>query len=352
MMHYWDYNSEETQKLEFEKLYKKFWHFGVHISELKNDKDYAIVKMYDFEIIFYNDNDNIIAFYNVCPHRGAKLLQFEGNEGICYGNAEIKCQYHHWTYKYNKLVIPARSEFEDGNSKLDLFKLNIDFCGNFIFFSHKPKLTLREQLGDYYSEIYDISQSIKKFIGLNAPIKYDSNWKVGIENSLEAYHIDYVHPHSLGILHVKDEPNYSGVNSKTNAKINNNKIYLKLEKVKKIFDKKNYTDNKYFSYHLFPFVIVSSTFGYAYSIQNYFPCYPNKTYFISRNYIAKANLDVEAFSREVIAMNKIIFEEDAQVCDLVHGSLFLNNELKYNYAKKLEERIMHFHKQYKLHMEF
>ncbi|EAJ5681826.1 hypothetical protein BXA13_05820 [Campylobacter lari] len=349
-MHHWDYNTNTTQKKEFENIYKTFWHFGIHKSEIQKNKDYVILKLYDFEVVFYNDNGNIIAFYNMCPHRGAKLMFSDENNSIYYGNSEIKCQYHHWIYKNSKLSIPSKVEFKDAE-KLDLFKINIDFCGDFVFFSHNPSTTLNEQLGDYYDELKNISQSIQCFIGLNSPIDYNCNWKIGIENSLEAYHINYVHPCSLGILSIKDTPNYSNTNSKTNANIYNSKIYTKLEKVRSIFNENNYSDNKYFSYHLFPFTILSSTFGYAYSIQNYFPNTPNKTHFISRNYISKSKLNVEAFSKEVINMNKTIFKEDAQVCNLIHGSVFLNDELKYHYAKESEQRITYFHSQYNKYME-
>ncbi|MBZ7940354.1 aromatic ring-hydroxylating oxygenase subunit alpha [Campylobacter molothri] len=344
-----DYISFKTEKLECENLYKKFWIFGCHKEEIKNNKDYIILKIYDFEVVIYNDNGNIVAFYNLCPHRGAKLLNFGNNESIFKSNGEIKCFYHHWTYKNQKLSIPMKTEFEQ-NEKFDLFKLKLDFCGDFIFFSHNPKYNLKDQLKGFYEELEQISKSIDRFNGLNAPINYRSNWKIGIENSLEIYHVGCVHPKSLGILDLEDSPKFIGFNSKTCGKIENEKIYSKLKRNQAIFLKDNYFEDKYFSYHLFPFTIISSTFGYAYSIQNYFPHTFNKTHFISRNYIAKAKHDVELFANEVISMNKAIFNEDAQATNLVQGSLFLD-DLKFHYARNLEKRILYFHEQYEKAMK-
>ncbi|EJL4452559.1 Rieske 2Fe-2S domain-containing protein, partial [Campylobacter coli] len=106
-----DYCNCDIEKKEFEKLYKKFWIFGCHRDEIKNNKDYVVLRIYDFEIVIYNDNEEIIAFYNICPHRGARLLNVE-NYGFLKDHGEIKCLYHHWSYKNKKLLIPNRTEFD------------------------------------------------------------------------------------------------------------------------------------------------------------------------------------------------------------------------------------------------
>ncbi|MCW1871543.1 hypothetical protein OLQ26_02200 [Campylobacter jejuni] len=49
-------------------------------------------------------------------------------------------------------------------------------------------------------------------------------------------------------------------------------------------------------------------------------------------------------------MNKRIFQEDAQVTNLIKGSKFLNF-LNFSYAKNLEQRISYFHKQYEKAMK-
>ncbi|TEY09337.1 hypothetical protein ELQ17_08070 [Campylobacter sp. US18a] len=343
-----DYCNCDVEKKEFEKIYKNFWIFGCHKEEIKNNKDYVILKIYDFEIVIYNDNEEIIAFYNICPHRGARLLNIE-NYGFFKGNGEIKCLYHHWSYKNKKLLIPNRLEF-DQTKQFDLFKLKIDFCGNFIFFSHDATCSLKQQLEGFYEELEKISYSVNCFIGCNSPIDYNSNWKIGVENSLEIYHVNCVHPESLGILQIKDEPKFINYNSKTCGKILNEKIYLKLQKSRTVFLSDNYFEDRFFSYHLFPFTIISSTFGYSYSIQNYFPNTYNKTYFISRNYIAKSRLDAKLFAKEIIAMNKRIFQEDAQVTNLIQGSKFLDLK-NFCYAKNLEKRISYFHEQYEQAMK-
>lgn len=343
----WDYHTQETQDLEFERLFKPFWHFGAHKSELANDRDFIALKAFDFEVILYNDNGRIIAFYNVCPHRGARLFMQE-NESCVKGNCKIKCAYHHWQFSDNKLLIPKKSEFSEcGN--LDLFRLKIEYCGEFVFFADTPQMSLKEQLGDFYDELVECSKSIDKCIDINTQTKFHSNWKIGIENSVDEYHLTFVHPNSLGALDLWDTPKYSSVNSKGCCIVNNEKARKKLLRSKNLFLDSNYYEDIYFSYYLFPFCVVSSTFGYSYGIQNFFPHTPQKTYFVSRSYSAKSNIDTSVFNEGVVALNRQVFYEDSVPTNLIQSSKYL--KLNYSYAKKLEKRILAFQRVYNKYME-
>ncbi|RDU66508.1 hypothetical protein CQA53_03435 [Helicobacter didelphidarum] len=341
----WDYHTQETQDLEFEYLFKPFWHFGCHTSEVANNRDFITLRAFDFEIIIYNDNGNIIAFYNICPHRGAKLITNESGENAnCVsGNCKIKCEYHHWQFSNGKLLIPERNEFSEyGN--LDLLRLKIVHCGDFIFFSDMPKMSLDEQLGEFYDELTQCSTSINHRIDINTKSRFYSNWKIGIENSIDEYHLTFVHPHSLGALELWDTPRYSSLNSKGCCEVKNEKIKKKLLKNKSLFLDSNYYEEMYFSYYLFPFSVVSSTFGYSYGIQNFFPHTPQSTHFVSRSYNVKSKIDTSIFDDGVITMNRQVFDEDSVPTNLITTSKYLNP--KFVYAKKLEKRILVFQNTY------
>lgn len=343
----WDYKSTETQNLEYEKLYKRFWHFGAHKSELANNKDYVIFKIYDFEVVLYNDSGNIICFYNVCPHRGARLMS-DDYDCLTKGNGNILCKYHHWGFSNNKLHIPNKDEFSHCKD-IDLFRLKTTYCGDFVFFSHNPQMDLQAQLGDFYNEIQTISHSINQCININDKTKFKSNWKIGIENSAEPYHLNAVHPNSLAPLNMQSTHIFCDMNSKVSGSIANEKYYKKLKRNKDLFNLSNYYEEAYFSYYLFPFIILSSTFGYSYSVQTFFPNTPQNTHFTCRSYGVHSDLNIDAWNEGVIKMNKQIFDEDSIPTKLVQDASLLS-DMQLVYAKNEENRILHFHKNYNHYM--
>ena len=362
-----DYKSLETQNLECKFLYKRFWHFGAHSTELANNRDFIILKIYDFEVVLYNDNGEIIAFYNACPHRGSRLLSADipgssknssnadkllhanaancTSPAHCKGNRPIRCLYHNWSYSNGKLSIPYKEEFSDYEG-LDLFKLKVAKLGEFIFFADSPLMDLEKQVGhDFYKELEMVSASIDNCVDINTESIFDSNWKIGVENSLEQYHLGFVHPNSLNSLDLWDNPQFSAYNSKCVATVRNQKAAKKLARIKPNFLDSNYYEEGYFSYFLFPFSFVSSTCGYSYGIQSFFPHVPNRTHFISRSYMAKGTTDNAIFSEGMIVMNKRIFDEDGAVSTSVQQGSRVE-DMNFAYAKIQEQRIGEFHRVY------
>ena len=46
-----DYFSNKNYNLEKEELFEKFYHFGCHVSELRNDNDYIKLEIFDNDLI-------------------------------------------------------------------------------------------------------------------------------------------------------------------------------------------------------------------------------------------------------------------------------------------------------------
>src|SRR5580700_1830503 len=93
--------------IEFEKkcLWDRHWHLIGHRSELANDKDYLLFRVFDEEVAVWNDSGSLVAFDNLCPHRGTAILEKP------YGNAPLICPYHGWMYRRGELRIPRREEY-------------------------------------------------------------------------------------------------------------------------------------------------------------------------------------------------------------------------------------------------
>lgn len=336
MQEVFDYTSQDTFELENKKLFDRFYHFGAHRSELASVNDFRRITAGGRDVVLFNDNNTIIAFENRCPHRGCQLLK-DSN-----GNGELLCPYHGWRFGEKKCIIPNRKSFKEADiESINLSFYSIEFCGDFLFFSPHPSTSLQTQLGSFWNLLEMISHDItEKIDDNNHP--FNANWKISLENALENYHVSTVHPHSLGLLLPSDgKVTYEGKNSLWESSIGNQKIQNKLLKVQPLFQN-TYRNENYFSLYLFPFSMLSSTYGYSYAFQHFFPKSPTETLFSSRTYATRT--DYTDFFTGVAALNRQIFSEDADICQRVQAASATETSFVYN---QQEQRIEIFHTFYK-----
>jgi phenylpropionate dioxygenase-like ring-hydroxylating dioxygenase large terminal subunit len=339
MCRVFDYNSDETFNLECKKLFDEYYHFGAHISELQNESDFYRIDAAGRNIVLWNDSGTIKAFENCCPHRGCRIIDKEE------GCGKMICPYHGWTFHSGKVAIPSKNDFNQSDiENISLKYYSVEQCGNFIFFSPSPKQSLKDQLGDFYNDVEKMSYSINSRVDKN-PQSFDSNWKIGVENAIESYHVQMIHPESLQILNLDtNKIQYEKFNSFLFAPIQNEKVNKKLMKVKELFEGR-YEYDGYFSLYIFPFSMISSTYGYSYGIQTFLPNSPIKVDFMSRTYSVTSNLD--GFFDGVSSLNHQIFLEDATVCNLVQkGFSRAKKDINFIYADNAEQRIRYFHNNY------
>jgi phenylpropionate dioxygenase-like ring-hydroxylating dioxygenase large terminal subunit len=112
----------------------------------------------------------------------------------------MACQYHGWEYAADGRTrkIPDPKNFAPFNRDVDrLQRYRLETCGALVFVSLAADgPTLREQLGDMYERLAErFGPAWKQFLKWDPD--YDANWKVPIENTLEAYHVPHVHPHTF-----------------------------------------------------------------------------------------------------------------------------------------------------------
>ncbi|STQ87038.1 hypothetical protein LS73_005565 [Helicobacter muridarum] len=350
-----DYTSSKTMYEEFENLYKRFWHIGAHTSEIPNNRDYIILDIYDFQVVIYNDNGNIIAFNNTCPHRGARLIPNE-NKIFSRGNGNIICKYHGWKYSNKELHIPSRDGFcKDSIEGRDLLHYHVELCGELIFFSYNPAQSLKKQLGDFYDEFKAISHSIDSCVDINTHSKYEANWKISLENSIEGYHLPFVHSTTFMPLELEGlAPTDTNDVICSHSPMANQKIIKKYAKIRNLFQESNFYKEGYWCYHIFPFSFVASSFGLHYSIMLFYPSNnPYKTNFSSRTYSVKAkSKDVQdIYYKGMIQASWDILNEDTEVVALMQqGASKFMNFPNFVYHQNMENWIVKFHELYKKYM--
>jgi nitrite reductase/ring-hydroxylating ferredoxin subunit len=329
--------------IKLNHLINDYWHFCAHSSELSKPGDYIKFSFFDEEVVIYNDGSGIIAFDNICPHRGAKFFKEKS------GCSMAICKYHGLTIANGQVHVPAKEIYQ--NCIFDYNKYKVDFCGSLVFFAINPKFTLYDQLsGTVYDLIESISFDCQKLVDINQ-YDYQCNALIAIENALEPDHLPFIHPNTLDTLNLINCKN-EFYNENSIAKFDIGSIRLKkaLDRVSKLFDTGHHRFDGYITIHIFPFGFISSTYGISYSIQNFFPLSNEKTSFISKLYFSGlvngVTFDqISSFIDSTIKTNRKVFEEDHDICNRISFKSYLNlidgplstNEVK---IKRFRERIL------------
>lgn len=334
-----------------EKIFSKFWHLLCHRKEVENNNDYLKIKTPIGDVVAFNDNGNIVVFDNICPHRGSFI--FSGS----HGRKSATCPYHGWTFAYGEMIIPSGDFFKKCKvDKVSLRFFKIEWVGDFIFFGVEPELDVYEQLGAVAEILENISFNLNERIDFSH-YEYECSWPLAIENALEPYHISMVHGETLAKLKLEEGVNeFFGVNSIWKTNVGDKGVEKKLLGLNKFFNI-DYQHPGYVNIFIYPFSMISSTFGYSYSLQNFFPHKSDreKTYFYSR--LLSANIKkpefskvLEGFFESTASVNRKVFQEDHDVCKNIPLTSWSMEPLKY--PNIMEERIDHFRSVCKKYAEY
>ena len=323
------------------RLFREHWHLACHRNELPQAGDYLRLSTPLGELVVFNDGGELVAFDNLCPHRGARIYTGAA------GNQPPTCRYHGWSFHGGRVTVPDAAAFAGCDlSTARLNTLLLEWCGDFLFVAIAPRQGLYAQLGETAGLLENIGFNVAGRLDLNA-YDFGCYWAVAVENALEPYHIGMVHPDTLGALDLQAGENvYHGRNSVWRAPLGNTRVDKQLQSLKRQFAI-DFAYDGYMSIYLYPFTMVSSTYGYSYSLQHFLPAAngAGTTHFSSRLLGAHAanpraaQLLAPLFA-STAEINRKVFDEDHQVCRLVPKSSWSPAPLAF--AAATEEKIVHF----------
>lgn len=200
------YKSRTFYELEKDKVFGKSWVCVGYTSQVAKPGDVFLTSVADQPLMITKDKADVIrGFYNVCRHRGSRLIDEDGNYD------SFRCPYHSWRYSLegHLLATPfcngTKGSEEDclsyagAANKFDkqdypLFSVNVGVWGCFIFVNLTANpIPLKEWLGDLPDRLKryplkDLRMAARKHYTLKA------NWKIVAENFTENYHLRWVHP--------------------------------------------------------------------------------------------------------------------------------------------------------------
>jgi phenylpropionate dioxygenase-like ring-hydroxylating dioxygenase large terminal subunit len=326
-------------------LWQNYWHLLCHRSELGAPGDFVRLDVLGREVVAFHDGLDIVAFDNRCPHRGARI--YDGT----HGRQRFVCQYHGWSYSKGKLFVAGKQDF--GHCPIDEAGLNTlqsEWLGDFLFVSEKPIMALRDQLGGVAALLEPISADLAARADFNA-YTFEADWRIAVENALEPYHVAIIHPSTLHTLRLTPGRNeYFGLNSVWYSDVGDERVAKRLKSLTRYFDLA-YQHEGYLSIFMFPFTMLSSTFGLSYSLQNFLPSPEHeRSQFVSRLYTSRlaptAKPAVLApFFDSSAKLNRATFEEDHAICKRVPVDSWTPEPPRFWSSN--EEKVVHFRQSYR-----
>ncbi len=192
------YTSAEFFAKEWEQMWTRVWLLLGRESELPEPGDWQREDVGPESIVMVRQNDGSIkAFYNVCQHRGNRLVDEEkGHLGRAGAAGRFVCKYHAWAYRADGALefVPDADDFPRNPCEhLRLAELPCETFAGFVWVNMDPDCTdLRTFLGPIWDDWsrYEL-QHWKRYLALTTTLP--CNWKVVLDNFNESYHVPIVH---------------------------------------------------------------------------------------------------------------------------------------------------------------
>ncbi len=202
-----DYTSGEVYAVEREQVWFGGWVCIGRAEEIPDPGDY-LVRDLAGESIFVTRNraGEIRGFYNVCAHRGTKLLD---DEPACGHVGKVfKCPYHAWSYDLDGRLVGTPNVDEDEQFLRDDYPLHVigaETYAGFLFVNlaqPAARRPLAEHLRDGTESITNFERYRLDELRLGRRLVYEvaANWKIIVENYNECLHCPTVHPELVQIV--------------------------------------------------------------------------------------------------------------------------------------------------------
>ncbi len=206
------YLSPEIFALESRHIFHGQWFCAGRLDQIPDKGDCLVVEVAGESVIVLRGRDESVrAFYNVCRHRGSRLIRTSPLPDVAEPaarrssriGAAVVCPYHAWSYNTDGTLRAAPFVQFDAACPKENFSLvpvALETWGGFIFLN----------LGEKPSPLAGQAEKATRMLGRypfadmrrGAQIVYDvrANWKVILENYNECYHCGPVHPELCALV--------------------------------------------------------------------------------------------------------------------------------------------------------
>lgn len=201
-----DYSSESVYAEERERIWFGGWICVGRDEEIARPGDFLVRDVVgESVIVTRNHAGELRAFYNVCAHRGTKLLD-EPEEVCGHVNKAFKCPYHAWSYDLDGRLVGTPNVHEDEHFDRESYPLHGITAGSYAGFIF---VNLSDDPAPLVPSLRYGTESITNFeryglddlrIGIRLRYEVAANWKIVVENYNECLHCPTVHPELVSIV--------------------------------------------------------------------------------------------------------------------------------------------------------
>ncbi len=186
------YTDQDFYRLEQQNVFGHNWLIAARIDQVDAPRKFVCGEMAgERYVIVRGEDGELRAFYNVCRHHAAAVVQGEGSA------KRLSCPYHGWTYGLDGSLLsaPETDGLEDFSpERFGLVPLAVATCGPFVFVSlGAEQRSLNDDLATLKGELDATHIDSLHFVARRT-YSMKCNWKVYVDNYLDGgYHVAYLH---------------------------------------------------------------------------------------------------------------------------------------------------------------
>lgn len=205
------YRSDEVLAAERTAVFANAWICVGRTADLPHAGDYLTAELpigsidagasdgHRSIIVLRDDAGELVAHHNVCIHRGSRLLDDCGHVG------RITCPYHAWTFRLDGTLIGGPYMSEPGSDaralrpdEHRLSPVRLEVWEGFIFATSDPAAA---PLADRLTGLAQVVSPYRMagYVPVHQQVDvWQTNWKLLVENFMDAYHVFKVHKATFG----------------------------------------------------------------------------------------------------------------------------------------------------------
>lgn len=195
------YYSAQYMEAEYRLLWPRVWNWAAREEDLPEAGDYVTFEIgRESFIVTRDDAGSIRAYFNVCPHRGNRLVsESEGSRPRGF-----TCPFHNWNFDLDGKIVHVtdRETFRPETlcRPMNLMEVRCETWEGFVFINMdknaKPLIEMLGPLPDHARPYRLKDMRIMRRV----QAVWDANWKVGLDGFNEAYHVHAIHPQILSVF--------------------------------------------------------------------------------------------------------------------------------------------------------
>ena len=312
--HYW---RADILDAEVRQVFKPSWLCVGFTQDLQNHQDFITAQVGPHSIVVQNFKGVLKAFRNVCSHRFSRI-----QTAPC-GNRRLQCPYHGWLYdsEGRPAGIPDNDQAfgfsDDDKTALALEAYELAVAGHFVF----VRMTgggpsLADYLGPVHAFLEHVSVVCADRID-STVTDVAANWKVGMENGVEAYHFPQVHKDTFAdVLQTDVTMNIYGPHCTHEGHLTDKSRHWwsTVSQRARLVTSDTYRD--YISFLIFPNIVTTFTAGAFFTFQTLTPVTPDTLSIMSTGWLAAGEgaarkgviASLKGFSAQVRDEDKAISE--------------------------------------------